>query len=168
MSQQFTHSNEGFATVVIGPAIAHILEELNTQEGKHSFRGTVFPVVKEEKDHRRDKRTDYYLFTINNKLIRIVIEVKTVVPTQLTGDAQTKKHCAQLFLEISYAKDKNFVKHRKSDNILGILTDSMNWHFFLIDVHTPFKIIRYSNLQCPEINVLCSYFQFFMSLITCN
>ena len=60
----------------VWPAIAHIIQEFS-REGC-SYKGTIFPVVKDGKgNHRRDKRTDYYIFKIKNKQIRIVIEVKT-------------------------------------------------------------------------------------------
>lgn len=97
MERNFTASNEGYATVLIGPTIAHIINELNSM--KKMYSGTVFPVVKEGKsDHRRDKRTDYYIFKIKNKQIRLVIEVKTNVPFKLTGAYSSKKYMAQLFL----------------------------------------------------------------------
>ena len=158
----FTAENEGYPTVIVASPIAHVVAELNVLT-PNMYTCSVFPVVMKQKDRRRDKKTDYYIIRIKNRQIRVVIEIKTNVPTTLSGDHTTKKNLAQLFLELFYAKKTN----SSGDDILGIITDSDQWHFFLVEVRrTPFLIKKYISLSKPQQNSLCSYIRYFIDIIT--
>ena len=74
--------------------------------------------------------------------IKFQLEIKLDVPLVLSGSTKIKRNLAQLFLEIYYASRMNYMykANKNHDDILGILTDENQWHFFLVEVKPPLDI----------------------------
>ena len=87
----------------------------------------------------------------------------------LTGVGTTINNVSQLFLEAIYMHEKENAKLTPTaqyQTTICILTDSMCWHFFLLNLSTkPIMINEYTNLNGEKkevivkkvVDLLCSY-----------
>ena len=151
--------NEGFATVFLAPIIAHITKELGDD-----YHSSIYPVVDPSlfppKEH---KKTDYFIFKIQNKCTRIIIELKVDVSNKINSGADFQKKMAQLMLEIYYAKEENHLINCGDRTILGILSDVNIFHCFIVDVsRQPFTFMVYVLINEPS-NKLCNFIQYFIT-----
>ena len=64
-------TNEGHFILLCGTLLPHIVEDLNEKEKLYRF-----PIVKEEEDSRKNKHSDFSIFTIKDRITRVVIEAK--------------------------------------------------------------------------------------------
>lgn len=86
----------------------------------------IFPIVYKCADnHRKDKRSDYVILKLRNKRTIVVVELKTLVGTQLTGD--DKDAIAQLIYE-GYLVCHDEKDHYKS--LICVYANHASWHFF--------------------------------------
>ena len=134
-----------------------MVSEINHHEGT-SIQFEVYPVIKQERDQRSNKRADYSILRVYNRITYIVIEIKLSVGAVITsGDSD---NLAQLFLEVYYVyeEEKERRKHVNT-TILCVLTDGITWHLikinmqckplkFVVLITTKDQVVWDSNLKC--------------------
>ena len=74
------------------------MEELNDTTKVYKF--SIYPVVKRESDARQNKRANFMIFKIQNRITRVVIEAILNISQNLNN--HMRDDLAQLFLEAQY------------------------------------------------------------------
>ena len=157
--------NEGYPTILCGNIIAHVANELNGGLAKCNYWFRILPVIlPHPENHRRDKKADYVLVKIQNKRSLVICELKLMVPCAVTSE--NHKELAQLFLEAYYCHQHDSSKGMEYEQLLCILGSHEHWHFFLVDVRIPLKVITYYKSKSkPEENVICETIRSFINIM---
>ena len=136
--------NEGHSVLLCGTLLPHIVEELNDTAKVYKF--SIYPVVKRESGARENKRADFTIFKIQNRITRVVIEAKLNVSQNLNN--HMKDDLAQLFLEAQYADQEEGNRHNTT---LCALTDGLTWHFFVVNMRAkPLEFAKYLKADKPK------------------
>ena len=126
------------------------------------YRFTIFPIIfPVEKDHRRDKKSDFVVLKIVNKRTLVIIELKLSVGTDITGG--DKDNISQLLYE-AYLVCKKESKYQK---LLCTYANQSHWHFFIMDMGTYAKphCTSYYKLDSQLVDIIVAYFHFLINLI---
>ena len=164
-------ANEGYPQLICENIMAQTVHNLNRRAGCKEYCFIIKLVVKEESDSGQNKFSDVGLHRVllYNERMHMILECKASVGAVLTGGDNIMNDVSQLFLEAIYMHAEENAKLRAAqqyDFIVCILTDSMSWHIFLLNlrgkpitIHTYIKISEEKNDLTVKkvVDLLCAF-----------
>ena len=164
-------ANEGYPQLICENIMAQTVHNLNRRAVRKEYCFIIKPVVKEESDSRQNKFSDVGLHRVllYNERTYVILECKASVGAVLTGGDNIMNNVSQLFLEAIYMHTEENAKLRAAqqyDFIMCILTGSMSWHIFLLNlrgkpitIHTYMKISEERNDLTVKkvVDLLCAF-----------